>query len=247
MGCDIHLAVEVQNGDGKWERALPPPEACDPWLAKQAAEQPDDRYYTERARVTWFHDRNYNLFAILAGVRNGYDLESISEPRGLPDDLSLELRKLNYDDPLYVESEDSNDISLGDHSQSWLTLAELLAFDWSREFKEGGWVGVQDFLVWQQEGRPKSWSGGVSGGRVEHLSWRDMKRYIEDGYIKMSDDGKAYTSLFDSIGEARHYYAYVEWSISYEQAAGRFYSQIIPVLGKLGKPEDVRIVFGFDS
>lgn len=65
MGCDIHLAVEVRNGDGKWRRALPPEDVRDPWMVRQAEEQPDNPYYTERVKVTWFDDRNYNLFAMV--------------------------------------------------------------------------------------------------------------------------------------------------------------------------------------
>jgi hypothetical protein len=74
-----------------------------------------------------------------------------------------------------------------------------------------------------------------------------MKRYIEDGYIKFTDkDHRGYTCVFDSIRQ-HSFYAYVEWPISYKNAAGRFYSQIIPELQKLGAPDDVRIVFAFDS
>lgn len=246
MGCDIHLAVEVRNGDGVWRRALPPEEVRDPWLVEQAEERPDDPYYAKRVEVTWFDDRNYNLFAILAGVRNNFDFEPIAEPRGLPDDLSAEVKRLDYAEQ-EDEDADDNDVSLGDHSQSWLTLAELQAYNWNREVKEGGWVDPINFLLWQNEGRPQSWSSGVGGGAVDHLSWREMKRYIEDGYITFNSDGKSYTGVFDNIGGPRRYYAYVEWPLTYEQAAGRFYKQIMPALAQLGAPEDVRIVFGFDS
>lgn len=249
MGCDIHLAVEVRNGDGKWHRALPPEEIYDSWLAKQAAKETgDSHYYRDRVKVEWFNDRNYNLFAILAGVRNGYDFVPISEPRGLPSDLSPEVKKLDYMSREESESGGGdNDISLGDHSQSWLTLAELLACDWTQEVKEGGWVNPQNFLLWQKEGRPHEWSGGIAGGGIEHQSWREMKSYIENGYIVFSDDGQTYTGRFDGIAGARSYYAYVEWPISYQTAAGRFYEHVIPALQKLGAPEDVRIVFGFDN
>lgn len=243
MGCDIHLVVEVRNENGEWERALPPPEARDPWLVEQAAKLDTGSRYKDREKYVWFDDRNYNLFAILADVRNGFDFVPISEPRGLPDDLSPEVQKIADG----MDDEESNDVSLGDHSQSWLTLKELLDYDWGRGTTEGGWVDVKNFLVWQREGCPRSWSQSVGGGQVEHLSWRDMKRYIEADYIKFSGDGESYTSVFDAIAGPRRYFAYVEWPIDGTQVSERFHKVFIPALQKLGKSEDVRIVFGFDS
>lgn len=123
MGCDIHLVVEKRESEtSPWQRVLPPPAAYDKWLAEQAEKETGEhRWYRDRVERTWFDDRNYNLFAILAGVRNSFNFIPISEPKELPDDLSTEVRKLDHDDPLYVEDENSNDVSLGDHSQSWLT------------------------------------------------------------------------------------------------------------------------------
>ena len=73
-------------------------------------------------------DRNYTLFAVLADVRNRYDLTPISEPRGWPEDF--ECKEWNH------ESNSMGDRWLGDHSFSWLSVRELL--EWS------GWdVSIQ--------------------------------------------------------------------------------------------------------
>ena len=81
--------------------------------------------------------RDYRLFAALAGVRNYDGVPPISEPRGLPEDA----------DPATLDSD------VGDHSQSWLTLAELEplkdsekygfnAWDWRRQaLNTLGWLG----------------------------------------------------------------------------------------------------------
>lgn len=61
--------------------------------------------------------RNYGVFGFLANVRNYSSVPPISEPRGRPDDLK-------YDD----DSE-----YLGDHSFSWLSIEELVSFDYSQE------------------------------------------------------------------------------------------------------------------
>lgn len=278
MGCDIHLAVERRNRSRQWERVLPPPEVYDPWLKAQAEKETGDTiYYRDRVKYVWYDDRNYNLFAILANVRNNFEFEPISEPRGLPYDLSPALRKLAGDeidaldaDVIGDEGAEDHDVSLGDHSYSWLTLRELHECDWNREVKEGGWVDPWNFELWRRDGKPDCWSGGVSGGRVEHISYREMARKIDSGDIVFegpepkqgSFDGRAYTdslsramrtwglpegSVGAQIAEGRSYYCYIEWPLTYREAAGRFYTDIIPALEKLGQPDDVRIVFGFDS
>jgi hypothetical protein len=92
MGCDIHSYVEIRNGN-QWESSL----------------------------NEVFDYRNYGLFGFLADVRNYSHSPVIAEPRGLPDDVSPELRA-EYDE-------------WGDcHSTSWLTLAELLAYDYDQTF-----------------------------------------------------------------------------------------------------------------
>lgn len=140
MGCDIHMAVEVRR-NGKWERALPPEHARVPCEVEEARR--GDPWSVRRAEVEWFTDRRYALFGALAGVRN-YDVSPIAEPRGLPNDVSEEVRKLatyDYDNP--------GDVQLGDHSFTWLTLDEVLAYDWNQKMPDGAplrdWCG--DFFT----------------------------------------------------------------------------------------------------
>ena len=59
MGCDVHLHVEIKV-EGEW------------------------RHYNH-PKV----DRNYNLFSRMASVRNHGDIEPISLPRGLPEDVTF--------------------------------------------------------------------------------------------------------------------------------------------------------------
>lgn len=94
MGCDIHLHIEVEI-DGKW---------CH-------MNEPDV-------------DRHYRLFARMAGVRNDatYEAEPISQPRGLPDDIST---VTNMHAQLWE----------GDaHSHSWLSMGELALIE--QEFEQ---------------------------------------------------------------------------------------------------------------
>jgi hypothetical protein len=81
-----------------------------------------------------FDWRQYGMYGFLANVRNYSDVPPISEPRGLPPDCT---------------SNDEDDSRwLGDHSYSWLSLAELLAFNYDAEVEDrrvtvkmpGGWI-----------------------------------------------------------------------------------------------------------
>jgi hypothetical protein len=70
--------------------------------------------------------RNYALFAILAGVGpRGKDFASISPPRGLPQDVSKEIRE-------YVTDWGNEACSI-----SYLTLAELEQYDWHGKHSAG--------------------------------------------------------------------------------------------------------------
>lgn len=97
--------------------------------------------------VTPFDWRSYGMFAFLAGVRNYSDIRPISMPRGLPEDFD--------------NGEDGEGEYVGDHSFSWLTLKELLDFDYDQP--------VEDRRVTVQTG-PNSWDGGATaepgGGKM---------------------------------------------------------------------------------
>lgn len=93
MGCDIHLFREKRVG-GKWV-------AEDEWVD---------------GSVDWekrFTDRNYNLFAILAGVREREIPPYKFEPRGLPLNVCNEI------------AEHSGEYGGDGHSHSYLYLHEL--------------------------------------------------------------------------------------------------------------------------
>lgn len=140
MGCDIHAIAEVRRG-GRW---LAVTEAVFKGWGDEPTTEP-------------FSDRNYEAFAILAGVRNRYGVRPIAEPRGLPKDASTEtLRLLSYDDP---------DL----HTRSWLTLAELESHDWTATIELSG---VQDEATYKA-GRKYPYSAGVSGGSVVVLDEAD--------------------------------------------------------------------------
>jgi len=69
-----------------------------------------------------FHWRSYGMFGFLANVRNYSAVPFLSEPRGLPEDIDDQY--LDYDN------------LLGEHSFSWLSIEELINFDYDQEFED---------------------------------------------------------------------------------------------------------------
>jgi hypothetical protein len=109
MGCDIHLWYERKTADG-WEDVPVP--------VNQWGLGPLD-------------NRAYAIFGFLADVRNYSEVTPISEPRGWPTDF-----RYSRDDKL-VESKDwysDDDDYMFDeyHSQTWLSIAELLSYDYDQ-------------------------------------------------------------------------------------------------------------------
>lgn len=98
MGCDIHPYAE-QWIDGQWE-ALGWPDAFDG--------------YPRTGPFDW---RIYTVFAWLADVRNSFSIQPISQPRGLPSDISDRVRSEYFEDA---------------HSASWLSVRELLDYDYDQ-------------------------------------------------------------------------------------------------------------------
>jgi hypothetical protein len=101
MGCDIHLYVEK-----KVKNAWNPVPGPNPFFGE---------YLQEPKRIyhNWaYKSRNYPLFELLADVRREGEFKALSEPRGLPEDVS----------DILAKKADNVDW----HSYSYFTLPELL-------------------------------------------------------------------------------------------------------------------------
>lgn len=85
-----------------------------------------------------FDCRSYGVFGFLADVRNYSAVPPISDARGLPGDHA---------------PEDQDNGWLGEHSQSWLSIEELLAFNYDAE--------IEDRRVSRQLG-PNLWTGAAT-------------------------------------------------------------------------------------
>lgn len=119
MGCDIHMYMEKKVND-RWE------------TADFFHYAPNRRGEMELTRIEFMGDRNYKLFARLADVRNGYGVQPIAYPRGVPKDLSDYVRNW-YN----VE----HDWTFG---HSYLTLREIFEFKPTEDAPIGGYVTARE-------------------------------------------------------------------------------------------------------
>lgn len=229
MGCDIHILAERKTADG-WEAFGEIFE--NPYYDPTRPTTVDDDGYVWNGKLIDqpYRGRNYDLFAILADVRNGRGFAGcdtgdgfipICKPRGVPEDASRDYRAL-------VESWDCDG-----HSHSWHTLADLLAYDWEQGTAHRGWVNLVEYREFREKGKPASWCGAAGGGLVRHISNDEM------------------TALMDQEQADSHAYTQVQWSESYRDSVGAHWFKTMDRLQELaaevGGPECVRIVFFFDN
>lgn len=265
MGCDIHIYVEKRQEDGLWAVVAGPnprisnyrrwaayarergeieraekleqdaTEIASGRRAKEADPDEDgfvDEYDNPMVLADWAYDgRNYDLFAILANVRNGRGFAGIKTgagfvpvamPKGLPDDVSH-----------YVKAR-SDSWGVDGHSHSHHTLADLLAYDWRQTTSEYGVVGESGYRIFKEKGAPESWNDGVNGSAVRQLSVADMDRLLAGDLPRQ---------------EGINYYTAIQWMVTYQDAAGSFFTDTIPKLQALAGDDhnSVRIVFWFDN
>jgi hypothetical protein len=165
------------------------------------AEKRSDGVWRHCGELTDLEDRNYQFFAILANVMNPIrttvPFDCIVRPRGFPGDMSEELR---HDGLLRFG-----------HDPGWVTLRELLDFDW--------------------EGKTILRTAVVDPA-VVHL-FGDGKQQLPKGVYAIAHDGPGQR---------------VTWVDTYKEAAGaEFLKKLFDTLARFGPPDDVRIVFSFDS
>ena len=155
MGSDIHLYVEMRQEDGTWRVV------------------PSHHDEAQRAILTWSIGRCYLCFALLAGVRNSWGVTPIAEPRGVPDDLSPEVKDL------------ARRVADDAYSQSWLALPEILSFDFDTLVTFDGVVTLEEFKEYLESGTP-----GTDCGVGREISNDDMKRLALEG--QSPDDTTVY-------------------------------------------------------
>ena len=224
MGCDIHIVIERLD-DGVWREV--------PYRRIRTAAPPPTNAAVATAPEC-FTMRNYDLFGILADVRNGVGFAgvrmgdgwpSIAPDRGLPDGFSV---KAVAPDP---NRPDDGPRWLGDHSFTWVSLDELKAFPWDAIVTTlYGVVSAADYERLSAVGdAPTEYSGGIVG--------RDIAVYDPTAYAKARETGTL----------VKEPYVRMCWPESARGATGDWPGPVIPWLTQLSDGRPLRLILGFDS
>lgn len=177
MGCDIHNKCEIKR-NGKWElntdKVFP-----NPWYEKDS----EYKWQKEEFQDEPDSSRNYDWFAILADVRNGYGFAGVStgsgfdviaEPRGVPEDASDEWKK-------EVKKWDRDM-----HSQSYLTIEDFDNFDWNQFTMKYGVISLNQYKELRGTSQsPNSWSGASFGGNIITVSTDIADAILADPEIRL--------------------------------------------------------------
>jgi len=118
MGADIHSFAEVKK-EGKWHRVT-------------------EKVFDSNRTTEPFGWRSYGMFGFLANVRNYSHVPCIKEPVGFPDDSEWLNSPCDYYDFMGDKQTNRQNIE-GDydyHSKSFLTLKELLGFNYEQSFED---------------------------------------------------------------------------------------------------------------
>lgn len=195
---------------------------------------------------TYDFGRHYQLFAVLADVRNGYGFAGVKtgEPvkpiaprRGLPPDFEMDgddhpLASADLESPWrqkarlehpdwYVDEKLA--VWMGDHSHSWLTADEMLA--WYAKAPRVIKTGILDRAIydaWSGEGNPSEWCGGIGGGGVVTINDNELEKREVPGWTHIR----------------------CEWESGLGQELAYFFDEVKRLADLHGR---VRFVFGFDS
>lgn len=213
MGTDIYLYAEIKK-DGAWHLLGE--------LKENREYYPEDNPNSQPLNpVELYNGRNYDLFSILADVRNpnGKTLDNkpfdvIAPPRGLPEDLSAEIRNWlkNWE---YEDDDESGVGSSGVGSPSWLLLSEVLQFDWDGKVMH--YEAMVDARVARlfEESKPFPYSKWPKEIPISYST------YQRDGVI-------------------------VRWTDTYADSVGKDFMELLNTLKQHGEPSQIRLVFWFE-
>lgn len=192
VGCDIHCMLEIQLPNKSWKLIKGYSSLVRMYMEekKECLEEGDvaeaariekivARYKAEGLERCWiFSDRNYELFALLAGVRNYNDYPPLFPCRGIPEDCSDEVKE-------------ERDYWEGDaHSWTYFTLGDLNAAVWEQVVTKTAMV--QD-CVWEEfcnnveAATPRSYCEAVYGASDYHSrSWNRTYQEIAKRFFAIA-------------------------------------------------------------
>lgn len=202
MGCDIHLFVEIKSGPQLWQRV------------ERSINLTENFGGDRRSLVLgWGDTRNYDAFAMLANVRNGYGFagvdtgegfEPIAMPKGLPSDASWEVH------------EEADDWGVDGHSHTWFTLRELL------DLEESGY--------WDKTTIRR---GVIQKHTLEQAKADGIVSSIEGQTVWLTDFPRTMAGAISGpgIGPSDLWECHI--NVTYRQSAGWLYETTIPAMTEI--------------
>jgi len=168
MGCDIHLFTERKrsiNNEQKWVNA-------DNWKLNPYYEENNEDGENKYELNSAYKHRNYELFSILADVRNDSENKPIAEPKGLPEDIS------------YVVKAESDKWDSDGHSHSFFTMKELYDYyEQNNIVKFSGLVDANGVKEIEAGEMPNWW---CKGSTQKELVWKEWQQenYVLKNFIE---------------------------------------------------------------
>jgi hypothetical protein len=159
MLTTMHAFLERKNNKGKWE-------SLDKWSYQDVDGK--RQYYISKYDSTFYGDDNE--FSMLFGGRKDEDNSPIIELRGLPDDISWQVKN--------CYSHWKNDA----HSPSWFLLSELKDFDWEKKYKKKGFLDIRGYELLMNGDYPwytfnPNWYSPIK--ECKEISEEEMKKVLE--------------------------------------------------------------------
>jgi hypothetical protein len=240
MGCDIHIYVEKKIGD-TWFPITPLEHNPD------YEEKYGDSAWNHPLRLNHYNydvGRNYRVFSMLAGVRNGIGFASIktgepitpiADPRGLPEDVSAEVKA------------ESDEWGVDGHSHSWLTLAELDAVPWQTNLiRLCGFVDPRQFQEYEERGEPGSWGHPLDPRGFRQVTNDEMRELIAKNDLELPESEWHSTTIGGTL-----YLTEVAWSHTWAEVATELLASMekLRVAGAAEgfEPDQLRYTFWFDN
>jgi hypothetical protein len=133
------MNLEVFNEEtSKWEKFDKDIFHADNWFKE---------HFKKEFNNVPFDWRSYNMYGFLANVRNYAESEFISCDRGIPEDSCYRDKEIEVDG--YGTYIDIHSYFRDQHSVTWITVDELLKFDYEKRFynrRDNETTSYRDFL-----------------------------------------------------------------------------------------------------
>jgi hypothetical protein len=231
MGMDITVYQESRTPAGKW--------ICRDDMSGRDVGSDGGIITVHNWEHAVYTGRNGRLMELLTGQYNyGDEITRFPFDRGIPNDASIEVRK--------VAEEGRQG---GNFYFSWLTAREILDYDWTQRIEQSTKISAEAYWWWNRRDRRRSRGPGSDHSfslflnEVPEAELQERLLTIESQF-NMDARSSIPEIIRSQLGDVC---CKVTWSEPLHILCADFWYETIPRLLRLGKPEDVRIIYWFSS